>query len=198
LFYERQREVLKMSAITERKGILASIRSFTGIDVVTIGVLAILFRVVGMPIYRVTSAAFPYNIGLRFAVDAFLCAIAVVVVAKRGTLFAYTLTWWVINLAVEGEDLVWLIGMWFPMIAGEWYLSTRKPYGGSLKDVIIGAGLLYSFFFGIVYWIYLVTFYELVYSIPAILGSNALILVGSIVGPYLGYLLGTRVKRLTV
>jgi hypothetical protein len=187
-----------MTVETENKGILASIRSYTGIDVVTIGVLAILFRVVGMNVYRATSVAFPWNIGLRFAIDAFLAAVAVVVVAKKGTLFAYALTWWVINFVVEGEDLVWLIGMWFPMIAAEWYLSSRPAYGANVKDVVIGVGILYSFFFGVVYWIYLVTFYELSYPIMVILGSNVLILVGSIIGPWLGYLLGERLKRLTV
>jgi hypothetical protein len=120
------------------------------------------------------------------------------VVGKKGTLFAYALTWWLINFVVEGEDLVWLIGMWFPMIAGEWYLSSRSAYAANVMDTVVGVGIAYSFFFGIVYWIYLVTFYELSYPIMTILGSNVLILVGSVVGPWLGYPLGERLKRLTV
>jgi hypothetical protein len=174
-----------------------SIRSYTGIDIVTIGVLAVLFRVVGMPIYRITSATFPYNIGLRFAVDVFLAALAVVLIRKKGVLFAYTLVWWLINFVIEGEDLVWLIGMWFPMLAGEWYLGSREVYGGTMKDVLIGVGLAYGFFFGLVYWVYLVTFYELVYAVPVILASIALTLVGTLIGPYLGYLFGNRIRPLT-
>lgn len=183
--------------LKQNVGVSGWFRSFSGIDIVTIGVLAILFRVVGMNIYRLTSATFPYNIGLRFGIDVFLAVLAVVLVRKRGTLFAYTLVWWLINFIVEGEDLVWLIGMWFPMLAGEWYLSTRTPYGGGLRDVIIGAGLLYGFFFSAVYWIYLVTFYELVYSIPVIAASLAICLIGVLVGAYLGYLFGNRLKPLT-
>jgi hypothetical protein len=181
----------------ESKGVLDSVRSFTGIDIVTIGVLAVLFRVAGMPLYRLTSATFPYNIGVRFAVDAFLAALAVMLVRKKGTLFAYTLVWWIINFVVEGEDLVWLIGMWFPMIAGEWYLSRQEPYGGKLRNVVIGVGLVYGFFFAIVYWAYLLTFYELVYAVPVILASLAITLIGVLVGPYLGYLFGQRIKPLT-
>ena len=178
-------------------GIVEGIRSFTGIDVVTIGVLAILFRVVGMPIYRVTSATFPYNIGLRFGIDIFLAVLAVVLVRKKGTLFAYTLVWWLINFFVEGEDLVWLIGMWFPMLAGEWYLSTRPTYAGTLRDVMIGVGLVYGVFFGLIYWVYLVTFYELVYSMPVILASIGIILLGAAVGAWLGYQFANRLKPLT-
>lgn len=171
-------------------------RAFSGIDIVTIGVLAILFRVVGMPFYRITSATFPYNIGTRFLVDVFLGTIAVLLVRKKGTLFAYALVWWLINFIVEGEDLVWLIGMWLPMIAGEWYLSTRAEYGGSLRDVIVGVGLLYGFFFAAVYWVYLVTFYELVYSVPVIIASLAITLVGTLLGAYLGHLFGQRLQPL--
>lgn len=178
-------------------GIFASIRSFTGIDVITIGVLAVLFRVVGMPIYRITMAAFPYNIGLRFAIDIFLAVLAVVLVRKRGTLFAYTLVWWLINFFVEGEDLVWLIGMWFPMLAGEWYLSRRPSYAGSLKDVLIGVGFIYGVFFALVYWVYLVTFYQLIYSVPVILGSIAIIAVGAVVGSWLGWQFANRLRPLT-
>ncbi len=178
------------------KGFLNSLRSFNGIDIVTIGVLAILFRVAGMPIYRITSVAFPYNIGLRFMIDAFLATLAVLLVTKKGALFAYVLVWWLINLALEGEDLVWLIGMWFPMIAGEWYLWTRPAYGAKLKDVLIGVGLAYGFFFAIVYWIYLITFYQMVYSVPVIAASLVICLVGVMVGPYLGYLFGSRIKPL--
>lgn len=186
-----------MTANTGERGILASIRTFTGIDVITIGALAVLFRVVGMPIYRVTSATFPYNIGLRFAIDVFLGVLAVVLIRKKGTLFAYTLVWWLINFIAEGEDLVWLIGMWFPMIAGEWYLSSRPTYAGSLKDVLVGVGIVYGLFFGLVYWVYLVTFYELVYAIAAILASVALIAVGVVVGSWLGYQFANRLRPLT-
>lgn len=178
-------------------GFFANFRTFNGIDIVTIGVLAVLFRVVGMPFYRVTSAAFPYNIGTRFFVDVFLATVAVLLVRKKGTLFAYTLVWWIINFVVEGEDLVWLIGMWFPMIAGEWYLSTRAEYGGNLRDAIIGVGLLYGFFFAVVYWVYLLTFYELVYTVPVIAASLGITLVGALLGPYLGYLFGKRLQPLT-
>jgi hypothetical protein len=171
-------------------------RRFNGIDIVTIGVLAVLFRVVGMPLYRLTSAAFPYNIGVRFFADVFLAVVVVLLVRKRGALFAYALVWWLINFVLEGEDLVWLIGMWFPMLAGEWYLSSRAQYGGSLRDVIIGAGLLYGFFFAVVYWIYLVTFYELVYTVPVIAASLAITLVGVLLGAYLGYLFGKRLQPL--
>lgn len=177
--------------------IFGAFRAFNGIDIVTIGVLAVLFRVVGMPFYRVTSAAFPYNIGTRFFVDVLLATVAVLLVRKKGTLFAYTLVWWLINFVLEGEDLVWLIGMWFPMIAGEWYLSSRAVYGGNLKDMIIGVGLAYGFFFAVVYWIYLLTFYEMIYSVPVIAASLAITLAGVLLGPYLGYLLGKRLEPLT-
>ncbi len=186
-----------MTTQTGLRGIPGSIRSFNGIDVITIGVLAVLFRVVGMPIYRVTSVAFPYNIGLRFGIDIFLGVLVVVLVRKKGTLLAYTLVWWLINFFAEGEDLVWLIGMWFPMIAGEWYLSSRPTYAGSLKEVLIGVGILYGLFFGLVYWVYLVTFYELVFATPVILASIAIIAVGVVVGSWLGYQFGNRLRPLT-
>lgn len=178
-------------------GILRSTRAFNGIDVVTIGVLAVLFRVVGMGVYRLTEGLFPFNMGLRFGIDVFLAALAVVLIRKKGSLFAYAVVWWLINFAVEGEDLVWLIGMWFPILLGEWYLSTRPEYGGTAKDVIIGAGLCYGFFFTIVYWIYLLTFYQLVYSVPAIAGSLVVSLVGCVLGGYLGFTFGSRIKPLT-
>lgn len=173
------------------------LRSFNGIDIVTIGVLAVLFRMPGMPLYRITSAIFPYNIGLRFMLDTFLAVLAVVLVRKKGTMFAYVLVWWLINLVLEGEDLVWLIGMWFPMIAGEWYLSSRPVYGGKLKDVLIGVGLAYGFFFSLVYWVYLIFFYKLIYPFPTIAASIVITLVGVLVGPYLGYRFGSRLKPLT-
>ncbi len=186
-----------MTQTSEQKtGLLKNLQSFNGIDIVTIGVLAILFRVAGMPLYRITMATFPYNIGLRFMIDAFLGTLVVLLVRKKGALFAYVLVWWLINLILEGEDLVWLIGMWFPMIAGEWYLSSRPSYGAKLKEVIIGVGLAYGFFFSMVYWVYLVTFYELIYSIPVIAASLALCLIGVVVGPYLGFKFGSRIKPL--
>jgi hypothetical protein len=188
-----------MAATVEQKpkiGILKSIQSFNGIDVVTIGVLAILFRVVGMGVYRLTAAVFPFDMGLRFGIDAFLATLAVLLVRKKGSLFAYAVVWWLINFVVEGEDLVWLIGMWFPIILAEWYLCTRPVYGGTLKNVIIGAGLCYGFFFTVVYWIYLLTFYQMVYSVPAIAAALAISLVGSVLGAYLGFLLGRRIKPL--
>lgn len=179
------------------KGLLTNIRSFNGIDVVTVGVMAVLFRVVGMGVYRLTEALFPFNIGLRFGIDVFLATLVVVLVRKKGSLFAYAVVWWLINFVVEGEDLVWLIGMWFPILLGEWYLMTRPVYGGTLKDVIIGVGLCYGLFFGAVYWIYLLTFYQLVYSVPVIVGSLVLTLVGVVIGTYLGFLLAERIKPLT-
>jgi hypothetical protein len=180
----------------QKKGLLSGLRSFNGVDIVTIGVLAVLFRVAGMPLYRITEGVFPYNIGLRFMIDTFLAVLAVLLVRKKGTLFAYVLVWWLINLTLEGEDLVWLIGMWFPMIAGEWYLSTRPVYGGKLKDILIGAGLAYGFFFAVVYWVYLIVFYKLIYPVPVIAISLVICLVGVLVGPYLGFLFGTRIKPL--
>lgn len=178
-------------------GLLKSIRSFNGIDVVTIGVLAVLFRVVGMGVYRLMEVLFPLDMGVRFGIDVFLASLAIVLVRKKGTLFAYAVVWWLINFVVEGEDLVWLIGMWFPILLGEWYLSSRAVYGGNVKDVIIGAGLAYGFFFTVVYWVYLLTFYQLVYSVPAIASSLVVSLIGVVIGAYLGYLFGTRIKPLT-
>jgi hypothetical protein len=186
-----------MTTETGDRGLIASIRSFTGVDVVTIGVLAVLFRVVGMNIYRVTSATFPYNIGLRFGIDIFLGVLAVMLVRKKGTLFAYALVWWLINFIAEGEDLVWLIGMWFPMLAGEWYLSSRETYAGNLRDILIGVGIAYGLFFGLVYWVYLVTFYELIYSVPVIAASIALVGVGVVVATWLGYKFANRLRPLT-
>jgi hypothetical protein len=187
-----------MNADTKSTSIMDSIRSYSGIDIVTIGVLAVLFRVVGMPIYRITMAVFPNNIGLRFGIDVFLAVLAVVLIRKKGVLFAYALAWWLINFAIEGEDLVWLIGMWFPMLAAEMYLGSKKVYGGTMKDVVIGAGFMYGFFFALVYWVYLVTFYELVYALPVILVSLALTVVGCAVGGWLGYLFANKIKPLTV
>ena len=82
------------------------------------------------------------------------------------------------------------------MIAGEWYLSTRPTYGGKLKDVIIGVGLAYGFFFSVVYWVYLIVFYKLIYSVPVIAASLVICLIGVLVGPYLGFLFGSRIKPL--
>ena len=188
-----------MAETVEKKpriGIIKSIQSFNGIDVVTIGVLAILFRVVGMGVYRLTEAIFPVNMGLRFGIDVFLATLAILLVRKKGSLFAYAVVWWLINFVVEGEDLVWLIGMWFPILLAEWYLISRPVYGGTLKNVIIGAGLCYGFFFTVVYWVYLLTFYKLVYPVPVIAAALAISLVGCVLGAYLGYLFGRRIKPL--
>ncbi|HSJ53147.1 MAG TPA: hypothetical protein VLC52_05305, partial [Anaerolineae bacterium] len=146
------------------KGLLGAIRSFNGIEIVTIAVFAVLFRVSMFP-YRLTSAVFPYNIFIRFFFDALLCAMAVTIIRKRGVLASYVIVWWLINYVVEGEDLVWLIGMWPPIILGEWYLSRQNPYGGSRRNIIIGVGLLYGAVFGATYWLYLLTYYQLVYSL---------------------------------
>jgi hypothetical protein len=186
-----------MTAETGPRGILASIRTFTGIDVVTIGVLAVLFRVVGIPLFRLTMAAFPYSGGVRFGIDVFIGVLAVVLVRKPGTLFAYALTWWLINFIGEGEDLVWLIGMWWPMLAGEWYLSSRRTYAGSFKDVLIGVGILYGFFFALIWWILLVTFYALVYPPAVIAASVALIAVAVVVASWLGWKFANRLRPLT-
>jgi hypothetical protein len=164
-----------------------SIGQFTAVDITTIAVLAVLFRV-SMFGYRLTMAAFPYNIGIRFFFDVLLACLVVGIVQKRGALAAYAVTWWLINFAVEGEDLVWLFAFWIPIVAAEWYLSrTPNGYAGiTPKRMVVGVGVLYGCLLAVIYWIYLPVYYQLEYA-PGVIATSlgiivALCLVASIVG----------------
>jgi len=86
--------------------------------------------------------------------------------------------------------------MWPPIILGEWFLGRQEPYGGNRTNVVLGVGLLYGVLFAAIYWVYLLTYYQLSYSIPVILGSFALILVACVLGGYLGSVFGERLRPL--
>lgn len=172
------------------------LRNFTAVDLVTIAVFAVIFRVAGIPIYRFTEFFFPYNIGIRFMIDCILAGTAVVIVGKRGTLTIYAVTWWLINFVFEGEDLAWIIGMWIPIIATELYLSYGVNYKLTRKSAVIGIGILWGSLFAAIYWIYLQYFYLLIYPIEVIATSFAITVVLSIVGGLTGLSIGDRLKGL--
>lgn len=180
---------------TTHLSIRESIGKLTAVDITTIAVLAVLFRV-SMFGYRLTMAAFPYNIGIRFFFDVLLACIVVGVVRKRGALAAYAVTWWLINFAVEGEDLVWLFAFWIPIVVAEWYLSrTPNGYDGvTPKRMVIGVGLLYGSLLAVIYWIYLPTYYQLEYAPGVIAISLGIIIALCIAASVVGGIFAKRLR----
>lgn len=180
-------------------GIWASIKSFTAVDIVTVAVLAVLFRV-GMFPFRLTGAFFPYNICIRYFIDAALAVMVVLIVRKQGALMAYALTWWLINFTVEGEDLVWLIAFWPPIIAAEMYLARkarRKDLGElSGAESVIGIGVVYAMFIGTIYWVYLITYYQMTFSVASTAIALALIYAACIIGALVGRVAARRIRAL--
>jgi hypothetical protein len=180
-----------------RMGFRESLGQFTAIDITTIAVLAVLFRV-SMFGYRLTMAAFPYNIGIRFFFDVLLACIVVLVVRKRGALAAYAITWWLINFVVEGEDLVWLFAFWIPIVAAEWYLG-RTPNGIehiTPRRLVMGVGVLYGALLGAIYWVYLPTYYQLEYAPVTIAISLGIIVAMCILAAVIGGRFGKRIEGL--
>jgi len=175
---------------------MSFLRKFTAVDLITIAMFALMFRIVGMPIYRWTGVFFPYNIGIRFMEDCILAAICCILVGKRGTLSLYAIIYWFVNFVFEGEDLVWLIGMWAPIILTELYLSTRKNYLETLGQSVLGIGGIWGMLFAAVYWVYLWYYYLLVYPMTVVATSYGITIALSIVGAVIGFGIGKKIKPL--
>jgi ABC-type thiamin/hydroxymethylpyrimidine transport system permease subunit len=177
----------------------AVFQRFTAVDLVTIAVLAVLYRAMWY-LWNAFSFAFPFNQVLN-AFFYCLCGVAALVIVRKvgaATLFIIAAT--LINVLIQGESLAIAVIGGFTAIFGDVYVwailrAGRNPFA-SRRDMNV-AGVLLSLGFNVALWVIM---FKLVYKIP--LDNGILIAVfvlataGGIAGGVLGYLLGDKVKGL--
>jgi hypothetical protein len=172
---------------------------FTAIDLVTLAVFAAIYRAMWY-LWNAFGFLFPFNQVLNVFFYG-ICAVAAMVIVRKvgaATLFIVAAT--LINVLLQGESLaVAAIGA-FTAVLGDIYAwivlaSGQDPFT-SRRHMFI-AGILLSVGINIALWLIMI---KLVYKIPMdngiLAAAFASCTVGGIIGGWLGFGLGDRVKGL--
>lgn len=174
-------------------------RPFNAVDLVTLAVFAALYRALWY-VWHALGFLFPFN---QILSDLFycLCGIAAIVIVRKfgaATLFAVAAQ--IINLFLQGEMLVVALLLATPGLLADAYIYFRLKAGkdpfASLADMVI-SGLLIGGWWSLINWAFIFPVLFLT-ELPA--GTTVIVAilcaVGGLVGAWIGYILGDRIKGL--
>jgi hypothetical protein len=185
-------DTLKVTAM--KKGINA-------VDLITITVFAVLFRVL-FYIFKLLGVVFPFNHTFMYLVSAFTLVACVVLVNKKGVFFLYTVAWSAINFFLQGEiPLYWALIVILPLIP-ELYLMARSKNMDKPGDAYIDTKnlMFVTFVYNILYMIWNFVMIVTVFKIPVpmhlILIVMAISCVCTVIGVIFGKQSGLQLKKL--
>jgi hypothetical protein len=174
-------------------------RAFTAVDLVTLAALAALFRAFDY-LTGIIAFIFPFNTLIMTLAYGVTALVAATIVRKTGIFTMFTIAAQLINFFVQGETLVAVVIMAFWGVLADIYVYMRLKSGvdpfTSTRDMIIASFLLGIIWvittYGVAFpLIFLVNLSPLIYGALMVLG-----IIGVIIGGYLGFGLGNKIKGL--
>jgi hypothetical protein len=174
-------------------------KRFTAVDLVTIAALAAIFRSL---IYLIDVVGFLWPFNTLFLVFGFGLTniVAAMVVRKPWVFTLFAVVAQLINLFLQGEMFVAILPLLLWGIFGDLYVLSRQNAGANpfsnLRDMMITSLILGVTWVVMTYaidypFIYKVDLAFSIYIILMIVGT-----ICCVIGGYLGYLLGDRIKGL--
>jgi hypothetical protein len=186
-----------MSAVASaKKGVF---QRFTAVDLVTIVVFAVLYRVLWY-VWNAFSFLFPFNQILNTFFYTLCAVAALVIVRKVGVATLFLIGAMLVNVFLQGESLlIAFIGL-FTGVFADVYLYTVISGGGdpwkSWKHMLI-AGALLATFHSIALWLLM---FKITFGAEMATGTLITVLVacavGGTIGGAIGFALGDRIKGL--
>jgi hypothetical protein len=174
-------------------------RAFTAVDLVTVAALAALFRIMDY-VSGILAFVFPFNTLVMCLSYGITAIVAAMVVRKTGVFTLFTIAAHAINFFLQGEVLIAVVLMSAWGLLGDAYVYIRVKAGqdpfSSLREMLIASLLLGIVWVVTTYWIAFPKIFlvELTFGIYAALGAFGIVAV--VVGGWLGFGLGNRVKGL--
>jgi hypothetical protein len=176
-------------------------KGFNAVDMITVVVFAAMFRVLWI-IFKLFGVVYPFNHAFIMLCSAFALVACMVIVKKRYASVLYTIAWCAINFFLQGEIPMYFLCIILLPLPLELYMAARsKSFGNpddvfhSRKDLIIS-----SIMYNTVYFVFNFVMIIYVFMIPTpmnlILATYGLAIVTMIVGSYLGYQVGYKIKGL--
>jgi hypothetical protein len=174
-------------------------KRFTAVDLVTLAVFGALYRACWY-IWQIFGALFPFNIVLATLFSCLTTVAAVVIVRKFGSFFLCNLAAQLVNFFFQGEALTATIVMILYAILPELYVYSRLKAGadpfGNLRDMLIGGTLFSASWVALTWGIVFPVIFLMEFSLGIWISVSVACFVGGIVGAWLGYILGDRIKGL--
>jgi hypothetical protein len=172
---------------------------FSAVDLVTIAALACVFRAT---IYLVEAIGFlfPFSTFVLSFAFGLTCLIAAAVVRKVGVFTMITIAGQLINFFLQGEMLVASLVFCLWGILADIYVYLRlkagaKPFS-NFRDMVVCTVLLAVVWSGLTYGVGFRILYLLELSLPVYIGLVVGGIVTTILGGWMGYGLGNRIKGL--
>lgn len=186
-------EIVKMTE--ERK----YFTKFNAVDLMQIALFALLIRFVFFYIYKALYVVFPWNQAIFPLFQAFVLAILLVTINKGGTLTYWSAAWWLINLFLQGEDIIYAIALIPQYLIAEFvsYLLWRRGWEVSnLKSMLLVGSTYFGLNLVLGYWSLNYLFFIPFPFYEAFLPVLAIILVlSNPIGIYAGSIMGKRLKE---
>lgn len=172
---------------------------FNAVDLMNISLFALLIRFVFFYIYKALYIVFPWNQAFFPLVQAFVIATLLVTINKGGTLLYWSSAWWLINLFLQGEDIIYATGLLpvFIIAEGVSYLLWKNGWEVSNIKSMLVVGTTYFGFTALWNWWALNELFFIPYPFTtAFLPVLALtILVSNPIGIYAGKIMGKKLKE---
>lgn len=182
-----------METSQSRKGFL---QKFTAVDLIVIAVFALLLRFVLLYIYKALYVVFPWNQALFPLFMAFCMVAMLTLVPKPGATLLWTIVWQLINLFLQGEDLLYVLGSIPIPIIAEVVFWLMKGTGDDLRSALVGT-MVYTAGWKIFDWIALNFIFLIPYELPIALVVAAIaVFITNNIGAYAGLRLGKQLKKL--
>lgn len=181
-----------METSQNRKGFL---QKFTAVDLIVIALFALLSRFVFHYIYKALYVVFPWNQAVNPAFKALVLVALLAVVRKPGTTLLWTIAVQLINLFLQGEELIYIVGFIPITLITEFVFWLMKRYGEDLLSAIVGC-MVYIALTAVWNWIMLNYIFLVPFELGIALVVNAVaVFVATPIGGFLGHRLGTLLKR---
>jgi hypothetical protein len=175
------------------------LKRFTAVDLVTIAVFAAIWRGLWY-LWNAFSFLFPFNQVLNTFFYGICAVAAMVIVRKVGTATLFTIAALLINVLLQGESLAIAAIAMFTGIFGDVYAwivlaGGQDPFVSRRQMFIVG--ILLSLGMNIALWVLML---KLIYKIPmpngTLIAAFVSCTITGIIGGWLGFKLGDRVKGL--
>ena len=181
-----------MSESSEKKGFF---QRFTAIDLIVIALFALLVRFVFHSVYKLLYIVFPWNMAFSPVMIQFCMAIVLVLVPKQGTATLWMIATMGINLFLQGEDPMYIVGMIPAPVFTELVFYFWKRWGADLASNMVG-NMVYVFWVSILHWIALNYIFAIPYTITqAVIVLAIGVFICTPIGVYVGYRTGKRLEN---
>jgi len=174
-------------------------KKFNAVELMSISLFALLIRFVFFYIYKALYIVFPWNQAVFPLFQAFVLATLLVTINKGGTQIFWSAAWWLINLFLQGEDLIYAAGLIPCYIIAEVvsYLLWKMGWEvGDIKSMLVVGATYFGVTACFNYWALNSLFFIPYPFTTAFLPVLALtVLVANPIGIYVGSIMGKKLKE---